>query len=240
MTVKGRVVVVTGAAGGLGQVVTRRLAGQGACLALLGRQASKLENLARDLNLAEDRYLAHAVDLGDPASAQAAAETVIERFGRAEILLHLVGGWTGGQTIAEVAGGDLANMIDQHLWTTFYLAQAFVPHLVAGGWGRAIVVSSPFASQPQAKGGPYAIGKAAQEALMITLAQELKGSGVTANVLLVRTIDVKHERIREPKPQNAAWTTPEEIASAVLFLCSDEANMVNGARIPLYGGPWPS
>ncbi len=240
MTLKDRVVVVTGAAGGLGQTVTRSLAEQGFRLALLGRRADRLESLARELRLEDDRYLAHAVDLGDPGSAQAAAETVIERFGRAEILLHLVGGWTGGQTIDEVTAGEVANMIDQHLWTTFYLAQAFVPHLVANGWGRAIVVSSPFASQPQAKGGPYAIGKAAQETLMITLAQELKGSGVTANVLLVRTIDVKHERIREPKPQNASWTTPDEIASAVLFLCSGAANMVNGARIPLYGGPWPS
>jgi len=239
MTLNDRVVVVTGAAGGLGQVVTRKLAEEGVCLALLGRRADRLETLARDLKLAEDRYLARAVDLGDPDSARAAAAAVVERFGRAEILLQLVGGWTGGQTITEASADDLASMIHQHLWTTFYLAQAFVPYLTANGWGRLIAVSSPLASQPQAKGGPYAIGKAAQETLMGTLAQELRGSGVTANVLLVRAIDVKHERIREPKPQNAAWTTPEEIASAILFLCTDEANMINGARIPLYGGPWP-
>ncbi|NOZ07027.1 MAG: SDR family oxidoreductase [Chloroflexi bacterium] len=239
MTLKDRVAVVTGAAGELGQVVTRRLAEQGARLVLLGRRADRLEALARDLKLAEDRYLAHAVDLGNLDSARAAGAAAVERFGRAEILLQLVGGWTGGQTITEAAVDDVARMIHQHLWTTFYLAQAFVPHLTANGWGRLIVVSSPLASQPQAKSGPYAIGKAAQEALMGTLAQELRGSGVTANVLLVRAIDVKHERIRKPKPQNAGWTTPEEIASAILFLCTDEANMINGARIPLYGSPWP-
>jgi NAD(P)-dependent dehydrogenase (short-subunit alcohol dehydrogenase family) len=81
------------------------------------------------------------------------------------------------------------------------------------------------------------VGKAAEETLMLTLSEELKNSGVTANVLRVRSIDVEHKREREPSPKNASWTTPEEIAVALLYLCSDEANRVNGARIPLYGAP---
>ena len=72
---------------------------------------------------------------------------------------------------------------------------------------------------------------------MLTLAEEYKGTGVTANVLRVRTIDVKHERDTDPSPKTASWTTPEEIAAAILYLCSNEAGMVNGARIPLYGSP---
>jgi NAD(P)-dependent dehydrogenase (short-subunit alcohol dehydrogenase family) len=67
------------------------------------------------------------------------------------------------------------------------------------------------------------------------LAQEVKETGVTANILQVRTIDAKHERDSQPTPKNAAWTTPEEILPAILYLCSDEAQVVNGARIPLYG-----
>jgi 3-oxoacyl-[acyl-carrier protein] reductase len=100
-----------------------------------------------------------------------------------------------------------------------------------------IIVSSPFAASPRAKGAAYAIGKAAQEALMLTLAQELKGTGVTSNILLVKTIDAKHARENEPSAKNTFWTTPEEIASAILYLCSDEAKTINGARIPLYGSP---
>jgi NAD(P)-dependent dehydrogenase (short-subunit alcohol dehydrogenase family) len=128
-------------------------------------------------------------------------------------------------------------MLQQHLWTTFYLAKIFGPHLAANGWGRLIVVSSPSVATPPANGAPYTIGKSAQEALMLTLAEEFKGTGVTANVLRVRTIDVKHERDNQPSPKTASWTTPEEIAAAILYLCSDEAGMVNGARIPLYGSP---
>jgi NAD(P)-dependent dehydrogenase (short-subunit alcohol dehydrogenase family) len=111
-----------------------------------------------------------------------------------------------------------------------------LPHLVANGWGRILVVTSPVAGNPPAKMAPYAVAKAAQEALMQTIAREVAGTGVTANMLQVRTIDANHERQTQPSPKNANWTTPEEIAAAILYLCSEEAGVVNGARIPLYGG----
>jgi NAD(P)-dependent dehydrogenase (short-subunit alcohol dehydrogenase family) len=81
------------------------------------------------------------------------------------------------------------------------------------------------------------MAKAAQEALILTLAQELKDSGVTANIVQVRVIDVDHQRDRAPTPQNSAWTTPEELAALILYLCSEGAGAINGARIPLYGSP---
>jgi NAD(P)-dependent dehydrogenase (short-subunit alcohol dehydrogenase family) len=129
-------------------------------------------------------------------------------------------------------------MLNRHLWSTLYVARAFVPHLVANGWGRLIGVSSPAASDPPPKQLPYAVGKAAQEALFLTLAQELKGSGVTANLLIVRKIEAAADDDREPgKPTGTATgTPPKEIAAAMLYLCSDAARAVNGARLPLYRG----
>ena len=237
MAIEDRVAIITGATGGLGRVVTFRLAEHGARLALFGRNAERLAQLASELHLPEDRYLAQALNLRDPVDAQAAADAVLAKFGRAEILLHLVGGWIGGKPVVEVAANEISDMLQQHLWTTLYVARAFVPHLVANQWGRVIVISSPHASSPPANVAPYVIGKAAQETLMLALAQELKDSGVTANTLVVRAIDVQHQRDRVPTPKNVSWTTPEEIASMILYLCSDEARMVNGARIPLYGRP---
>jgi NAD(P)-dependent dehydrogenase (short-subunit alcohol dehydrogenase family) len=231
-----RVAVISGATGSLGPVAARGLAEQGARLALLGTNAERLKRLGGELGLPAERWLIGAFDLTTPVGAQGAARAVIRRFGRAEILLHLIGGWAGGKPVAEVPEGDMAAMLRNHLWSTFYLAQAFVPHLVANKWGRVMVVSSPHAVNPPAKSTPYVAAKAAQEALIMGLAREVAGSGVTANILQVRTIDANHERDREPTPQNASWTTPEEITAAILYLCSDEARMVNGARIPLYGG----
>jgi NAD(P)-dependent dehydrogenase (short-subunit alcohol dehydrogenase family) len=152
-----------------------------------------------------------------------------------DILLHFVGGWIGGKPVTQVQLEEIASMLQQHLWTTFYLAQAFIPHLVANGWGRLVVVSSPTVADTPANRLPYTIGKSAQEALILTLAKELAGSQVTANWLRVKTIDVEHERDRQPAPANQSWTTPEEIFAALLYLCSDEAQAINGARIPLYG-----
>jgi len=90
---------------------------------------------------------------------------------------------------------------------------------------------------PPANSAPYAAAKAAQEALLLALAQENRGTGVTANVIRVQTIDVKHQRDLEPTSKNSSWTTPEEIAAAVQYLISDEAAAVNGIRMPLYGSP---
>lgn len=237
MGLENRVVVITGASGGLGRVAAHRFAESGARLALVGTSKEKLDELANELSLSQERWLALPLDLGLPASARKLLEAVINKFGHADILLHFVGGWIGGTPVARVDPQDLATMIQQHVWTTFYLAQAFVPHLTTNGWGRIVVISSPSVKDTPANVSPYTVGKSGQEALLMTLAEELKGTGVTANVLRVRTIDVKHERDQDQTPKTASWTTPEEITSALLYLCSEEARMVNGARIPLYGNP---
>ncbi len=235
MTLEHRVAVITGATGGLGSQLARDLAARGARLALLDLDSARLETLASSLSLPEERILTRVVNLLDPSETRQAAEAVAARFGRVDILLHLVGGWTGGKTLTEASAEDLAFMLNQHVWTSFHVVQAFVPHLVANGWGRVVMVTSPYAARPSAKGGPYAIGKAGQEALMLTLSQELQGTGVTANLVQAKTIDVKREKVSAPTPQNAAWSTPEELAAAILYLLSDEAGAVNGARLPLYG-----
>jgi NAD(P)-dependent dehydrogenase (short-subunit alcohol dehydrogenase family) len=231
MSLANRVAVITGATGNLGRATARAFAEQGARLALIGTNAERLQSLAIELKLSSDRVLTHVVDLREPAGTRVAAQTIVEKFGRVDIVLHLVGGWSGGKTIAQVEASEFEAMLQQHLWTTVHLTQAFLPHLVANRWGRIIAISSPVATRPVEKSAPYAIAKAAQETLMLTLAQEVRGTGVTANILQVRAIDSKRER----EPGKIAWTTPEEIVAAMLYLCSDEAEIVNGARIPLYG-----
>jgi NAD(P)-dependent dehydrogenase (short-subunit alcohol dehydrogenase family) len=220
-----RVVVITGATGGLGKIVAHAFAEQGASLALLSTDQDKLDSLAHDLKLPSDRVLAHAVNLLDADAVQAAAEAVTDKFGRVEALIHLIGGWTGGKTIAESDVEDFQFMLDQHAWTTIHLLRAFSPKLAENGWGRVIAVTSPSATHPSAKSGAYAVGKAAQETLLLTLADEFKGTDVTANVIQVSYIDVKN---------TGKGTSPDEIGAAMLYLCSDEASKVNGTRLQLF------
>jgi len=235
MDLKDRVAVITGATGGLGSVVTRELARRGANLALLDIDPTKLETLTGDLSLPAARFLSRTVDLLDPAEAESVARAVSAKFNKVDILLHVVGGWTGGKSLLKAPADDLAFMLNQHVWTSFNVIRAFVPYLITNGWGRVVMITSPYAARPNAKGGPYAVGKSGQEALMLTLAQELKGTGVTANLLQAKTIDVKREKVSNPSPANAAWTTPEELTSAILYLLSEEAGTVNGAKLPMFG-----
>lgn len=237
MNFQDHVAVISGATGGSGRVVARRLAQAGASLALFSSSEDKLGQLATELGIAQTRCLARALDFTDPGAARIAAEATLDKFGRVDMLLHFIGGWTGGKTVVEFEASQFEAMLQQHLWTTLYLSQAFAPLLSANAWGRIVVISSPSAALPAAKSAPYAVAKAAQETLVLALAQELKHTGVTANILRVKTIDVGHARESDPTSANASWTTPEEIAEAVMYLCSDEAKMVNGARIPLYGSP---
>lgn len=228
-----RVVLITGATGVLGREVARAFAADGAQVALVGTNADRLVGVARDLELADDRWVAAIGDLREPDGARSAVATATAAFGHVDVLAHLVGGWAGGTPIVDLDPADISGMLDQHLWTTFHVTQAVVPGMVERGWGRVIAVSAPVASEPPPKLAPYAIGKAAEEVLLRTLAREVSGTGVTVNLVIVKAIDEKGERATDPK--KASWTGPDEIAAAFRFLASDEAAAVNGARIPLYG-----
>ena len=220
-----RTVVVAGATGVLGNLIAKTFAEQGEDIALLDHDQAKLDALVRDLDLPAGRLYAQTIDLLDGPATRASAEAVAAKFGRIHGLIHLVGGWTGGSTISETKAEDFEFMLDQHAWTTFHLFKAFAPHLAASGWGRVITLSIPLSVHPAPKMGAYAAGKAAQEALVQTLAEEFKEKGVTANIIHVKAIDVKGE---------GKGTTPAEIVAAITWLFSDPASKVSGARIPLY------
>jgi NAD(P)-dependent dehydrogenase (short-subunit alcohol dehydrogenase family) len=126
-------------------------------------------------------------------------------------------------------------MLDQHLWTTLNVLQAVLPGMASRGFGRVVVVSSPLAANPGARGASYAAAKAVEEVLVRSVAREQASDGITANILVVRTVDADHARLREPSKANATWATPEEVAEAIAWLASPAAAAVNGARIPLDG-----
>ena len=220
-----KVILITGATGALGSKTAHAFAAPGHSLVLLDHDQAKLDSLARDLDLSAERFLASVVDLRDGQAVRSTAEAVSAKFGAVHGLIHLVGGWVGGKTLPDASLDDLDFMLGQHVWTTFHLFQAFTPHLVKSRSGRVIVVSASTVPNPPGKTGPYTVAKAAQENLVLTLSAELKDQGVTANVIQVRAIDVENK---------GKGTTPDEIVAAMMYLFSDEAAKISGARIPVY------
>jgi NAD(P)-dependent dehydrogenase (short-subunit alcohol dehydrogenase family) len=220
-----KVIVITGATGALGSQVSRTFAIHGHSLVLLDHNQEKLVSLVRDLALPDERFLQLAVDLRDGEAVHSAAQTVSAKFGSVHALIHLVGGWTGGRILAETPANDFDFMLKQHAWTTFHLFRSFSPLLVVNKWGRVIIVSAFSVPNPPGKTAVYTAAKAAQENLVLNLAAELKESNVTANIIQVRAIDTRGE---------GKGTTPAEIVAAMLYLFSEDAGKINGARIPLY------
>ncbi len=221
-----RTVVITGATGALGNLTAKTFAERGHNLVLLGKDQSKLDALARDVDLPAERLYTQAIDLLNGKAVHASAEAVLSKFGGVHALIHLVGGWTGGKTIPESSADDFQTMLDQHVWTTFHLLQAFTPQIAKSKWGRIVIVSKPETIHPSAKTALYTAAKSAQESLVLTLAEEYKESGLTANVIHVRSIDTKNA---------GKGTSPAEIVSTMEYLFSEAAGKVNGTRIPLYG-----
>jgi NAD(P)-dependent dehydrogenase (short-subunit alcohol dehydrogenase family) len=222
-----KVVAISGAAGGLGPEVARAFADAGASLALAGRSEEKLVRLLDSLGVPPDRSLATGVDLGNATAAQAWADAVRAKFGRVDAVLHLVGGYKGGGSLAEVSLSDWEELEGVLVGTTLCVVRAFVGMLKAGG-ARFIGVTSPKAQAPTAKSALYSMAKAASDALVLALADELRGTGSTANLVVVDSISV-------PGTPYGKSTPAEEIAATMLFLCSDAAATINGARVPLTG-----
>jgi NAD(P)-dependent dehydrogenase (short-subunit alcohol dehydrogenase family) len=227
--------MITGATGVLGRTAARSFAEDGWRLALVGRDAPGLANVAAETGIAADRWTSATADLGDADAVGAAVASVEGRFGRIDALLHLVGGFVPGAPITELDPANLEFMLGQHVWSTLHVARAVVPGMVERAWGRILAVTSFTTVSTPARAAIYATTKAAQETLLKVLAKEVGGSGVTVNVVAVRQIDTEHAREREPSPKNAAWTTPDEIVATFRYLASDEAAAINGARIPLDG-----
>jgi NAD(P)-dependent dehydrogenase (short-subunit alcohol dehydrogenase family) len=228
-------VLVTGATGPAGRATARRFAADGARVALNGSDRSRLEAVVDELELPADRTLLAPGDLTDPAAARSVAQAVEAAWGRIDVVAHLVGGWAGGTEVADLDHGEVRRLLDQHLWTTLNVLQAVVPGMRARGFGRLVAVSSPFAATPGPRGASYAIAKSAEEILLRSVAREAAADGVTANVLVMRTLDDERARAAQPTAKRAAWTTPDELAEAIAWLASPAAAAVTGARIPLDG-----
>ena len=231
-SLEGRVIAIAGAGGNLGPTVVRRLAPTGAKLALGGRHKQPLDELAAASGTEADTA---EVDLLEPDSASAWASGIAERLGRVDALVHLVGGWRGGQPIDEAPLEDWNALQDLLVRTTQHATQAFAKHLIDSGRGRFAIVSSGQGQAPTSKNAVYAAAKGAQEAWTLALADRFKGTGATANVIVVGSILTPTMREENPDKDYSTFTPAEEIAEAIAYLCSEAAASMNGQRLTLRG-----
>lgn len=224
-----RVALISGASGGLGTAVTTAFLEAGARVAGVSRIGPGLPPGA------ESRFLSLRADLAMAGQAERAVDAVLDRFQRLDLVIHLVGGFEGPTPVAETSLETWQRMLDMNLTSAFHLARAAVPRMLRAGRGRFLAIGSRTALEPAPGLSAYGVSKAGLVMLVRTLALELRGSGVTANVVLPSIIDTPANRAAMPGADPSRWVPPASIAALLLWLASDAGGDVNGAAIPIYG-----
>jgi NAD(P)-dependent dehydrogenase (short-subunit alcohol dehydrogenase family) len=230
-----KVVLITGATGALGSAVVGEFAQTEAQLALTSTSPQKLEQLAAEIGLPGERVFTVVADVTQADQVEDLVAAVVAHFGRVDVLLNTVGGWSGGQSVGETSVEEWNQALALNLHSAFLLSRAVLPPMLEAGWGRIVHVSSKTAVEPRAKVAGYAVSKMGVITLTEVIAAEVKGTGVTANVILPSIIDTPANRASMPKADPSRWVPPERIAATMRFLCSDAAASINGARLPVYG-----
>jgi NAD(P)-dependent dehydrogenase (short-subunit alcohol dehydrogenase family) len=228
----GRVIAIAGVGGGLGPAVAGRLGDGGAIVAGANRGQEEVDALGAELGLGE-RWDGRAVDLTDEDAVGAWRDGVVERHGRVDGLVHLVGGWRGGRPLHEEPLADW-DLLQQLLIRTVQLTtRAFHDQLAASAHGRFVLVSAKQAQRPSNSNAAYAAAKAAAEAWTLAYADGFGPGGATANIIVVDAILTPQMREEDPGKEFPTFTPTEHIAEAIAWLCSDGAAEMNGARLPL-------
>lgn len=231
-----RVIAIAGVGGGLGPLVAQRLAEAGATVAGTDRSQETLDALAADLGLPPERWDGRTVDLLDEGATRAWCDGLVERFGRVDGLIHLVGGWRGGDPLHEAPLDDWALLHDLLVRTVQHTTRAFHDQIAASPHGRFVLVSAKQAQAPTNTNAAYAAAKAAAEAWTLAFADGFEPGGATANIIVVDAILTPRMREENPDQDFPTFTPAEDIAAAIAFLCSDAAGKMNGQRFPLTMG----
>ena len=178
-----RVVLITGATGAVGSVVARTFAATEARLALTARRIEALQELAHQLELAEERTLLWAADLAQADQVDALMGAIADRWGGVDILLNIAGGWAGGKRLADLSEEDWDAMLEMNLRSAFLINRAVLPYMARRGWGRIVNVASRAAVEPGPRQAAYNVAKAGVVALTASIAAEYRRQGVAANVI---------------------------------------------------------
>lgn len=228
MAMSNRFVLVTGAKGGLGNFVTRAFLDAGATVAGVSRSIE-------DGDFAHPSFTAVPAELSSSDAARQVVQAVMDRWGRIDAVVHLVGGFAGGTPVQGTSEAVWDKMFELNFRSAFRVIQAAVPLLRAQGFGRIIAIGSRTAAEPAAGLGAYSASKAALVSMMRTVALENSDVGLTANVVLPGTMDTPANRMASPGADYSGWVDPAQVASLVVYLASDAASHISGAVVPVYG-----
>jgi NAD(P)-dependent dehydrogenase (short-subunit alcohol dehydrogenase family) len=232
MNFKGKVVMITGAAGGLGRAVTAKFEAADASTVLLDAAADLLR---KAFPTERDTRLVVATDLFDSTAVERAVEAAITRFGHIDVLCNIAGGFRMGTPVHETPKETWSLMMDMNAGTVLNTARAVVPRMLAAGGGKIVSVAAMGGLTGNPQMGAYSASKSAVIRLTESMAAELRDRHINVNCVLPSIIDTPANRAAMPNADASRWVSPDALADAIMFLASDAARAIHGVSLPVVG-----
>jgi len=229
------VVLVAGGTGGLGRAVTLAFLEEGAKVTVTYRKPQEFDALKEAAGPRAPQLDGFQVDVTDEAAVRQLVEKILAKHGRLDALVNTVGAYAGGTKLWELDTKVFDQMLALNLRSGYALSRAAARAMLKQGRGAIVNIAAKAAFDHSAGAAAYAASKAAAVAMLDSLAADLKGSGVRVNSVLPSIIDTPANRQAMPSADYSNWPKPEDIARVILFLCSDDAKVIHGAAIPVYG-----
>jgi len=231
---RSRIVIVTGGTGGLGKAVTGAFLQAGAQVVVPYRHEGNFRELSESVGVTSKRLMGIHADVTEERGVQKLVDATLQSYGRIDVLVNLVGGYTGGKVV-ETTVEAWDDVMSLNLKSTFLCCRAVLPHMISQSYGKIVNVASRTALKGAAVIASYSAAKAGVIKLTEALGEEVKAHNINVNVILPSIIDTEENRKSMPKADFTNWVKPEDIARVILFLASEDAKIINAASIPVYG-----
>ncbi len=231
----GNAILIGGGTGGLGRAVSSAFLEEGAQVVVTYRKPEEFDALKTRVRAHVAALEGYRVDATDEAAVRNLVDGILRKHGHLDALVNTVGGYAGGIKLWELDPKVFDLMLSLNLRSGYTFARAVVPPMLKQRHGAIVNVVSKAALDHAAGAAAYAASKAAALAMTDSLAADLKGTGVRVNSILPSIIDTEVNRRAMPGADFARWPKPDDIARVILFLCSDEATLIQGAAVPVYG-----
>ena len=235
MAKQNRNVLITGGTGILGSAVTKAYLAQGDTVAVTYLFENEVERFkAYNPELSEDVTFLYA-NVTEEAEVQNTIKEFLFQFDRLDVLINIVGGFVGGIPTAELEVDRWDFMMNLNLKSVFLCCKAVIPDMTAQGYGKIINVSARAGLKGEAGLSAYCVSKGGVRTLTESLAAEVMDSGVNVNAIMPSVMDTPMNREAMPDEEHDRWVAPADVAKVICFLTSDDASVINGAAIPVYG-----
>ena len=227
-----KIVPVTGGTGALGRAITA---------AFIASDAKVVSSYVIDREIEQLKKESKAVveliktDVTKEEEVEKLVLSVISKYGRIDVLVNVVGGYLGGKSVSELDEKEWDLMMTMNLKSAFLISKHVIPQMVSSKYGKIMHVSSRTGLKSSGYDSAYAASKSGLIRLVESLSEEVKDSNINVNCIMPSTIDTEANRRAMPTADHSKWVKPQDLANVVLFLCSDEANVITGAAIPTYG-----